>query len=223
MATIRVLLLAATISLAAGQAGVLVPQEFNKRSIPSSGGWSLQASTCPINTSVCGAAWCCPNSLTCVRSGLSDNAEACCPTDSPCQTALQAAPVCADSSWNLWNTTNVDGAASDGYTGYLCCLPGQIGVQGNVDTVGSSAICVGEDTPVAQSISGTLIAPAATQPASKSPTGTATTTGASSPTTTGTPAGSTTSSKSGATSIVSLGPISMSGVIASLVTLVFLL
>jgi hypothetical protein len=51
----------------------------------------------------------------------------------------------------------VDGAASDGYTGYLCCLPGQIGVQGNVDTVGQSAICVDQGTPFAQSASGTLV------------------------------------------------------------------
>jgi hypothetical protein len=110
-----------------------------------------------------------------VRSGDSDNAEACCPTGKlmhlpnckypktdimkadACQSSLQAAPVCADSSWNLWNTTNVDGLASAGYTGYLCCLPGQIGVQGDVETVGSSAICVSPDTPVAQSLSGTLV------------------------------------------------------------------
>ncbi len=77
--------------------------------------------------------------------------------ESVCQPSLQAAPICADSSWNLWNTTNVDGTAFDGYTGYLCCLPGQVGVQGNVDTVGMSAICVSPDTPVAQSLSGTLV------------------------------------------------------------------
>jgi hypothetical protein len=74
-----------------------------------------------------------------------------------CQPSLQAAPVCADSSWNLWNTTNVDGTAADGDTGYLCCLPGQIGVQGNVETVGESAICVEPGTPFAQSASGTLV------------------------------------------------------------------
>jgi hypothetical protein len=74
-----------------------------------------------------------------------------------CQPSLQAAPVCADSSWNLWNTTNVDGAASDGYTGYLCCLAGQFGIQGNVETVGMSAICVDPGTPFPQSVSGTLV------------------------------------------------------------------
>jgi hypothetical protein len=51
----------------------------------------------------------------------------------------------------------VDGAAFDGYTGYLCCLPGQIGVQGNVDTVGQSAICVDKGTSFPQSASGTLV------------------------------------------------------------------
>jgi hypothetical protein len=74
-----------------------------------------------------------------------------------CQPSLQAAPVCADSSWNLWNTTNVDGTVAGGDTGYLCCLPGQIGVQGNVDTVGESAICVEPGTPFVQSASGTLV------------------------------------------------------------------
>lgn len=170
------LLTVALSSIVAAQVGVLVPQQFSERSIPKTGGWSLQANTCPTGTAQCGAAWCCPNSLTCVRSGLSDNAEACCPTcemtqcqllshvpkltkllADACQPSLQAAPVCADSSWNLWNTTNVDGAAYAGYTGYLCCLAGQIGIQGNVDTVGMSAICVDPGTPFPQSFSGTLV------------------------------------------------------------------
>ncbi|PMD60111.1 uncharacterized protein K444DRAFT_721968 [Hyaloscypha bicolor E] len=214
------LLLAAFISIAAGQIGVLVPQQFSERSIPKSGGWSLQANTCPTGTAQCGAAWCCPNSLTCVRSGLSDNAEACCPTADTCQPSLQAAPVCADSSWNLWNTTNVDGAASDGYTGYLCCLAGQIGIQGNVETVGMSAICVDPGTPFPQSVSGTLIAPAAaTQSSTSQPTGTAATT-TSSTTSTGTAAGST--GKSDATNIIPAAILSISGVVANVLAVALL-
>lgn len=75
-----VLLFVAPLSIAAVEFGVLVPKQNNARSIPTTGGWSLQANACPTGTSICGAAWCCPNSLTCVRSGYSDNAEACCPT-----------------------------------------------------------------------------------------------------------------------------------------------
>ena len=172
------LLLVAPLCITAFQPMVLVPQVFDKRSIPSTGGWSLQANTCPLGTDQCGAAWCCPNSLTCVQSGDSDNAEACCPSceefhrqmlcctrgtiltitiATPCQPSLQAAPVCADSSWNLWNTTNVDSHGDPAYTGYLCCLPGQIGIQGVVDTVGDSAICVTPGTPFPQTASGTLV------------------------------------------------------------------
>lgn len=167
MVTTYIFFLVAAVCVTAGQVGVLLPQDFGKRSIPQNGGWSLQAITCPSGTSDCGAAWCCPNSLTCVHTGDSDNAEACCPTgkmapllqtgpliqkltadiDSPCQTSLQAAPVCADSSWNLWNTTNGAGPAYDGYTGYVCCLPGQISSPGEIETVGQNAICIDADTP----------------------------------------------------------------------------
>ncbi|KAE9377345.1 hypothetical protein N431DRAFT_453697 [Stipitochalara longipes BDJ] len=214
-------LLAIFSSIAGGQVGVLVPQQFSERSIPSTGGWSLQADTCPIGTAQCGAAWCCPNSLTCVRSGDSDNAEACCPTSDACQTSLQAAPVCADSSWNLWNTTNVDGTVAERDTGYLCCLAGQIGVQGNVDTVGMSAICVEPGTPFPQSFSGTLIAPAATQHASTSkPTATAATT-TSSTTATGTPAGS--AGKNGAMTTIPGAILSIAGALASLLAVKLLL
>ncbi len=75
-----VLLFVAPLSIVAVEFGVLVPKQNNAGSIPTTGGWSLQANTCPTGTSTCGAAWCCLNSLTCVRSGNSDNAEACCPT-----------------------------------------------------------------------------------------------------------------------------------------------
>ena len=52
--------------------------------------------------------------------------------------AIQAAPFCADSSWVLWNATNL------GTDGYFCCLPGQQGTQ--------SLTCADANTEVVSSL-----------------------------------------------------------------------
>jgi hypothetical protein len=42
--------------------------------------------------------------------------------DSDCETTFQQTPVCADSSWNLWNATT-----EGQYGGFFCCQQDQIG------------------------------------------------------------------------------------------------
>jgi hypothetical protein len=49
-----------------------------------------------------------------------------------CMASFLAAPVCADSTWSLWNATIESNGA------YWCCLSGQVGVQ-TINTLG----CVG--------------------------------------------------------------------------------
>jgi len=138
-----VLLFLAPLGIATVEFGVLVPKQNHARSIPTMGGWSLQANTCPVGTSTCGAAWCVRTRwhaydlVTQITQKLAARLvrhlwlwifyrKLTGGFETACQTSLQASPVCADSSWSLWNTTNVDGAASDGYTGYLCCLLGRL-------------------------------------------------------------------------------------------------
>jgi hypothetical protein len=121
----------------------MVPQTFdlNSRSARTAGGFVLVAATAPPQVTNCGDGWYCPidtGELQCTARGTdTGNAvEACCPTagDTNCLPALQKDPLCADSSWVMWNATLQSGFA----TGYFCCLPGQIGLQ--------TLLCVEPDT-----------------------------------------------------------------------------
>lgn len=101
-----------------------IPQIFDRDAAPA-GGWSLSDTTCPAGAPVCGDAWCCPSSLTCVHTSDADIGEVCCPGTIDCLSAFQASPKCADTTWSLWNSTT---DTQDAY-GYFCCLPGLIGLQ----------------------------------------------------------------------------------------------
>ena len=123
------------------------------RSLYVAGGWGLvvtDPSACPAGTqghSDNGIYVCCAtNYASEVDAGAPSRI--CCPQGrvknlfgsqltlklkgTDCMANFVAAPVCADSTWSLWNATiELNGA-------YYCCLPGQVGVQ-TINTLG----CVG--------------------------------------------------------------------------------
>jgi hypothetical protein len=49
---------------------------------------------------------------------------------SNCQSTIQAGPVCADPSWNLYSQSSLLG-------GFFCCLPGQVGILSDGEHIGS--------------------------------------------------------------------------------------
>ncbi|PQE28029.1 glucan endo-1,3-alpha-glucosidase agn1 protein [Rutstroemia sp. NJR-2017a WRK4] len=87
-------------------------------------GWSVQAATCPANTATCGAGSgaCCPTGMYCATPANSEVA-ACCTSPGACRSVIEAAPRCADSSWNLWN--GLDGNA-------FCCEVGMLGAYDHI-------------------------------------------------------------------------------------------
>ncbi|MCJ1351281.1 MAG: hypothetical protein MMC33_001265 [Icmadophila ericetorum] len=123
------LLLAVAFASANGtRLAAVVPRDLSERVVQSGGGWSLSLgtdTTCPSTTFACGSSWCCPSTLACVHTGNEDIAEVCCPTDTDCSATFITTPICADSSWTLFNSTfdTTDGG------GYFCCLEGEVGLQ----------------------------------------------------------------------------------------------
>jgi len=113
----------------------------------------LDASTCPSGTqghSDNGVYICCPtNYASQVDAGAASRI--CCPPGTDCMASFEATPVCADSTWSLWNATIEENGA------YWCCLSGQVGLQStyslacssnNVDiSASSSAQSLGQPTP----------------------------------------------------------------------------
>lgn len=91
-------------------------------------GWSLQASTCPSDSTTCSSGGCCPSTLTC-NAAASDEVAACC-SDGDCRGSVEGAPTCADSSWSLYKGLNGNG---------FCCEVGQVGV---MDYTSGSMSCV---------------------------------------------------------------------------------
>ncbi|TGO07069.1 hypothetical protein BTUL_0337g00080 [Botrytis tulipae] len=92
-------------------------------------GWSVQASTCPTGSTSCGdtaAGACCPSGMFCATPANSEVA-ACCPFAGECRSVIEAAPKCADASWNLWD--GLDGNA-------FCC---EVGLLGAYDHISHSA------------------------------------------------------------------------------------
>ncbi|TGO71087.1 hypothetical protein BELL_0621g00020 [Botrytis elliptica] len=88
-------------------------------------GWSVQASTCPAGSTSCGdtaAGACCPSGMFCATPANSEVA-ACCPFAGECRSVIEAAPKCADASWNLWD--GLDGNA-------FCCEVGLLGAYDHI-------------------------------------------------------------------------------------------
>ncbi|KAK6612145.1 mutanase [Botrytis cinerea] len=88
-------------------------------------GWSVQASTCPAGSTSCGdtaAGACCPSGMFCATPANSEVA-ACCPFAGECRGVIEAAPKCADDSWNLWD--GLDGNA-------FCCEVGLLGAYDHI-------------------------------------------------------------------------------------------
>jgi len=122
-----ILLLTATMTTASQLAGH-IPQNLEGRSAASAGGWALvlnPTASCPADTASCGLTWCCPSSLTCVN-GIDNGAidQGCCPGADQCLSSLISTPLCADTTWTLWNITQGTDEVS-----FFCCLPGQVGLQ----------------------------------------------------------------------------------------------
>ncbi|KAF7871660.1 hypothetical protein EAF04_003767 [Stromatinia cepivora] len=96
-------------------------------------GWSLQTDTCAVGSTSCGSiapGACCPSNMVCAKPANSEVA-ACCPTEGECRAVIEAAPGCADASWNLW-------AGLDGND--FCC---EVGLLGAYDHISHRAgICV---------------------------------------------------------------------------------
>ncbi|KAJ8066568.1 hypothetical protein OCU04_005620 [Sclerotinia nivalis] len=88
-------------------------------------GWSLQTDTCAVGSTSCGniaPGACCPSNMVCAKPANSEVA-ACCPTAGECRGIIEAAPKCADASWNLW-------AGLDG--NYFCCEVGLLGAYDHI-------------------------------------------------------------------------------------------
>lgn len=151
----------------------LIPQDHSLHlRADYNGGWplGLPGASCPADTPVACASstttvnpTCCPSGQTCF--GLTS--PHCCPTskhfslvvyiknwsliwgeiDADCANVVRNLPVCANSSWNMYQL--------DSRT-YFCCKPGQYGV---LPLGGYTGICQPNDQVVASS----LIASAASQ------------------------------------------------------------
>ncbi|EDO03303.1 hypothetical protein SS1G_05784 [Sclerotinia sclerotiorum 1980 UF-70] len=95
------------------------------RNIIGSPGWSLQAETCAVGSTSCGSiapGACCPSNMVCAKPANSEVA-ACCTNASECRSVIEAAPKCADDSWNLW-------AGLDGND--FCCEVGLLGAYDHI-------------------------------------------------------------------------------------------
>jgi hypothetical protein len=132
-----------------------VSQRLDARS-SSAGGWVLVNPTCPSGSTACpsvlesNAATCCPNSMTC-QYDINLDQHYCCPSGmslsqstplrrdretnnviagSNCQSTIQAVPVCANPSWDLYSQSSLLG-------GFFCCLPSQVGILSDGEHIGS--------------------------------------------------------------------------------------
>ncbi|RAL17428.1 uncharacterized protein BO97DRAFT_333425 [Aspergillus homomorphus CBS 101889] len=76
---------------------------------------SRRNNTCLEDEVSCGHTWgtqyaCCPSGSYCPGSKVSIPNNVCCPSWTDCTAQIDDPPVCADSSWGLYN-----------YSGYFCC------------------------------------------------------------------------------------------------------
>jgi hypothetical protein len=108
--------------------------------------------SCSAGESVCGRTWgtfyaCCPGSSQCLDSHSTEiNNFICCRGTLNCSGLLADTPTCADTSWDLYNST-----------GYFCCEPNHAGfhVEGTV-----SVGCV--DPGAARNLSYSALKPSST-------------------------------------------------------------
>ncbi|KAJ6078126.1 uncharacterized protein N7446_001062 [Penicillium canescens] len=120
--------------------------------------------SCSAGESVCGRTWgtfyaCCPGSSQCLDSHSTKiNNFICCRDTLNCTGLLADTPTCANTSWDLYNST-----------GYFCCEPNHAGfsVQGTV-----SVGCV--DPGAARNLSYSALKPSSTGTSSTTPTSTPT-------------------------------------------------
>ena len=115
-------------------------------------GWSLQSSTCPTGSDSCGATSgaCCPSSLHCGAAANDQVAPCCTANDGNCAGAVENAPICADSSWNLFR----------GFMGNdFCCQPGQMGVFGSDGAVAGVCISSTDSLPFATTTASLVSSP----------------------------------------------------------------
>lgn len=129
-------------------ATVLVSGHVLAKEVPSlyprgsfQGGWPLEATSCPSNTTACGTTGaCCPGSTNCYTEGLAGDA-VCCPTTDDCISTARAIAICADPSWTLYH----------GNYNYFCCAQGQIGILPDASDTVVSGLCIQAGTNVAAS------------------------------------------------------------------------
>ncbi|CAI7589931.1 unnamed protein product [Penicillium glandicola] len=125
---------------------------------------------------------CCPENSYCFDSTMGQANMICCPNGLNCSATVAATPACADTSWNLFNST-----------GYFCCESGQdaFNVEGTVLVGCADADFAGNSSYLALSVS-SVGTPSATATA----TSTSTSTSSSTPTSSTTTAGSVVTNKS---------------------------
>jgi len=182
--------------------GAIVAHNNEKRGFYIGGGWGLvvsQQNGCPAGTNSHQDLdiWvCCPNGFE-PQDSSGYESRVCCEKGVDCASALQSAPFCASTDWNLYGL---------GDDTYFCCLPGQQGTLGYE--------CVSNNLNVAaSSLATSLGAPA--------PTGAAASTtpvSLQAPTTAATGAGTTTFSKTVTTSTTKSSGGGLLSSIASVVT-----
>ncbi|ORY19597.1 hypothetical protein BCR34DRAFT_582290 [Clohesyomyces aquaticus] len=101
-------------------------EELSEQQIPRSPlarGFALWSTSCASGNTRCGDASCCPSTMICHGSASADSKPArCCSSNLDCYPSLKTSPICADTSWSLYNTSRQDSIS------YVCCEPGKIGI-----------------------------------------------------------------------------------------------
>ncbi|KAH8598554.1 hypothetical protein B0O99DRAFT_738780 [Bisporella sp. PMI_857] len=94
------------------------PSTLSRRGLSSFGGYALNQTPCPADTSTCGSSSCCPTGYSCDL--YSGNPTICCPSnDAACRSTVGLLPACADNSWDLYDP---------GFSGpAFCCLSDAVG------------------------------------------------------------------------------------------------
>jgi len=155
------------VSSQAYSGSLAAPRDFQKRSTYN-GGWplGLPGPTCPAEAPVACQdpakainPTCCPTGQTCF--GFSS--PYCCPTDTDCGNVVNNVPVCANSTWNMYEMLFPS-------TTYICCEPGTVGV---IPISGSAGMCEPPDADTPSS----RLAKLASQIGGPAITGVATATG----------------------------------------------
>ncbi|PMD16577.1 hypothetical protein NA56DRAFT_753141 [Hyaloscypha hepaticicola] len=119
------------------------------------GGWPLAAVPCPSDAPVqCSTGisdqinqQCCPSGNTCI-GWEALVVPVCCPTSQSCVGQLQNVPVCANSSWNMYELGGLQ------TNNYFCCEQDQVGV---LPETGYAGICQGKDQALPTSRSATFV------------------------------------------------------------------